>query len=314
MSSDFSTHPAGWSAPELLVDPRFDRRAPTARLPRGELPQVWRQELGDIARELEQGCGAVRLRGLDLAGMDDEAAHRLFVRLTDPLGTPLSQDVTGATVLRVEDRGHASDDPRHRGPNSRARLSYHCDRCDVIAFLCVRPAERGGATRLVSSVRLHQRLLEEEPRTLEVLRGSFPFLRHTIDPVNPRSFVLLPIFSERDGHFAAHLLRVLIDRADSSPEAPSLTIAQRSALDRLEELAEEEGVSFQLAPGDLLLLQNWVTFHRRDAFEDDSLSPRLLLRRWISTRDNRPLDPRFLDHFGSVEAGRTRGGIRPLRT
>ena len=123
--------------------------------------------------------------------------------------------------------------------------------------------------------------------------------------------MLLPIFSEREGHFAAHLLRVLIERADASPDAPDLSPTQRAALDRLDELAEQEGVRFELEPGDMLLLNNWVTLHRRDEFADEPDAPRLLLRRWLSMPENRPLDPRFEDHFGAVESGQVRGGIRP---
>ena len=47
-----------------------------------------------------------------------------------------------------------------------------------------------------------------------------------VDLGNELPYCQLPIFSEFEGHFAAHFLRVLIDRADASPDAPDLTDAQ----------------------------------------------------------------------------------------
>ena len=43
------------------------------------------------------------------------------------------------TVRQVEVR--VSD-----GPNTRKRLSFHTDRCDVIGFLCLRQARSGART------------------------------------------------------------------------------------------------------------------------------------------------------------------------
>ena len=39
---------------------------------------------------------------------------------------------------------------RSRGPNTRKRLSFHTDRTDVIAFLCLRQAKAGGENDVVS--------------------------------------------------------------------------------------------------------------------------------------------------------------------
>ena len=79
-----------------------------------------------------------------------------------------------------------------------------------------------------------------------------------------------PVFSFCEGHFACCFLRVLIDRAYQSGEIPPLTDLQREALDTLEGLAEDASLhaSFRQQPGDILLLNNWVTFHRRNEFED----------------------------------------------
>ena len=131
-------------------------------------------------------------------------------------------------------RVSTSDDPRFRGPASRRRLSFHTDRCDVIAFACLQPAQSGGESFVVSSVTLHEELRISQPDVLEVLRQPFPFLRHTVDTGKAIPYCELPIFSVHDGHFAGQFLRVLIDRADQAADAPSLSTVQRRALDVLE--------------------------------------------------------------------------------
>ncbi|MBT4667862.1 MAG: TauD/TfdA family dioxygenase, partial [Opitutae bacterium] len=93
---------------------------------------------------------------------------------------------------------------------------------------------------------------------------------------------------------------------------------QREALDFLEETAERDDlrVRFRQEPGDVLFLNNWVTFHRRTAFEDwpELERRRHLLRVWLSTPNSRPLDEAFKTNYGSVEAGSIRGGMSPEAT
>ena len=62
-----------------------------------------------------------------------------------------------------------------------------------------------------------------------------------------------------------------------------------------------------------MLLNNWVTFHRRTAFEDwdEPSRKRHILRAWLSVPNSRPLDPLFKDNYGATEAGAIRGGMRP---
>ena len=52
--------------------------------------------------------------------------------------------------------------------------------------------------------------------------------------------------------------------------------------------------------------------HKRQAFEDweEPERRRHILRLWLSMPNSRPLDPLFVDHFGAVEAGAIRGGMK----
>jgi alpha-ketoglutarate-dependent taurine dioxygenase len=295
-----------------------------------EHPAVWKGNkladrsdwLGDfssasieqIRDQLESGRGAVLLRGFPVDDQIKDNAREAFREWCSGLGTLLSQNETGNTLFDVTDAGFGKDDPRTRGPNTNKKLSFHTDRCDVIAFLCWKQAKYGGENELISSMQLYNEIAQRRPDLLEELMRSFVYKRHTVDLGSDFPYVEQPIFSFQEGHFACSFLRVLINRAHEDPELPNLTPKQIEAMDFLEAVAEERELAyhFRQAPGDVLLLNNWVTLHRRSEFEDheDPAEKRCLFRAWLSMPNNRPLHPRFVDNFGATEAGAVRGGFK----
>jgi hypothetical protein len=273
------------------------------------------QRLAKIRGSLETGCGAAMIRGLPAGRFSEQAAARIFWGIARHIGTPVSQSAAGDRIFHVRDEGYAAGDARARGPNTRNRLSFHTDRCDVIAFMCLRQAKSGGENDIVSSVALYNEVGRRRPDLLAELMRPYYYQRHNVDRGNQLPYCRQPIFSFCQGHFAGSFLRVLIERAHQSPDLPEMTDRQREALDFLEEVAElpELHVRFRQQPGDILLLNNWVTFHRRSEFEDYDQAERKrhILRIWLSVPNSRPLDPLFKDNYGATEAGAIRGGMRP---
>ncbi|MEM8954005.1 MAG: TauD/TfdA family dioxygenase [Verrucomicrobiota bacterium] len=305
-------HPAAWRGPELL-----ERNDWLVKLgPEDSLDsEAFREMLLRIQSALEHGSGATLLRGLPIENLSESEAKELFLSLTQVVGSPLSQSVEGDLVFSVRDAGFKADDPRARGPNTRKKLSFHTDRCDVIAFLCLKQARTGGENEVVSSLTLYHEIARRRPDLLEILTQPFPYKRHTIDPANRLGHCLQPIFSIYKNHFSCAFLRVLIDRAHHDPDLPSLSEKQIEALDFLESVAAEPElhVRFLQRPGDILFLNNWTTLHRRTEFEDwpNPTEKRHILRIWLSVPNSRPLDPVFADNFGDTRAGAIRGGIKP---
>lgn len=270
--------------------------------------------LAQIQTDLEAGSGICIIRGIPVDSFSADEAALAFCGMAAHLGTAVPQTADGQRLFHVRDEGFAPADPRARGPSSRNRLSFHSDRCDVIAFLCLRQAQRGGDNFVVSAVTLYNEMLQRRPDLVEVLMQPFYYQRHNVDPANKLAYYQQPVFSLYQGHFAAQLLRVLIDRAYQSGEVPPMTDLQREALDALDALAEDPAlhVCFRQQPGDMVLLNNLVTLHRRSEFQDheDPKLKRHLLRLWLAMPNSRSLDPLFAASYGETAAGAVRGGMR----
>ncbi len=270
--------------------------------------------MSEIQDKLETGSGAAMLRGFPIDGRTEAEARDAFLDIASAVGTPVSQSAKGELVFSVRDAGLRDDDPKARGPNTRKKLSYHTDRCDVIAFMCLKQAKSGGENFVVSSVAIYNEIRKARPDLLEVLMQPYLYQRHNVDTANALPYCEQPIFSVFDGHFAANMLRVLIDRAYAMPDAPDMTNLQREALDYVGELADRPDfhVRFMQEPGDILFLNNWVTMHRRSEFEDhdEPERKRHILRIWLSVPNSRPLDPAFAANYGATAAGAIRGGMQ----
>lgn len=304
-------HRSAWRGTELFQSPFWQLTPPKTSLSELAVANAadWFRSVQD---ELENGLGAVLVRGIEVT-TDTDATRELFLKFCEQIGTPVSQSASGEKVFSVRDEGYAADDARARGPNTKKKLSFHTDRCDVIGFFCLKQAKSGGENQVVSSVTLYNEMLARRPDLVKVLCQPYYYQRHNVDLANENPFTQQPIFSFFENRFASNFLRVLIERAYASGEVPAMTAVQCEALDYLEELAAdpELHVTFHQQEGDLLLLNNWVTYHRRTEFEDHGPLElrRHLLRVWLSMPNSRAIDPMFAGNYGRTAAGAIRGGM-----
>ena len=301
---------------ELTAAAASTAALPLAALSRNnfELPLL-APKLVRLQAELEEGCGAILIKGCDIERFSASDTQRMFYGLTTHLGTAVSQSSDGDIIFNVRDEGYKIDDVKTRGPNTSKRLNFHTDRCDVIAFLCLQQAISGGENQIISSVAVYNQILSERPDLLQILTQPFYYKRHNVDTGNTDAYCQQPIFSFCEGRFASAFLRVLIDRAYADPDTPDMTAPQKEALDFVEQVCERPSmhVEFSQEPGDILLLNNWITYHRRNAFQDHQnlAQRRHLLRIWLAMPNSRPLDPAFITNYGAIEAGAIRGGMKP---
>ena len=285
--------------------------------------------LAEAARELEEGRGFLRLRGLPVEGYDDADLRRIFWGLGAHLGTARYQSADGELIGEVRDEVRAfgtvreafkpaedSGAPLSSRAKSRSNgpLRFHTDRCDAAALLCVGASKSGGTSKVASAVAVHNEILARRPDLLEVLYGDYYRCRIGEEKGGETQSYSLPVFAVERGHFTTQYSRTFVEEAPSVPGVPPLTVQQVAAIDLLHEVAEELCLHADFEPGDLQLINNHVIYHARDAFEDGAGGPgedgdRLLLRIWLSMPNSRPLPEGHAVLWGATEAGAPRGGI-----
>ena len=299
-------------------------RAPLFSFARDDFPlSATADLLADIGEELENGLGAVRLRGLPVGRYSDDEVRQIFWGIGRHLGTPLYQNARGEIMgevrdeTRLEQKTYVQSEPG-KIVSSRARarstgpLRWHTDRCDVIALLCVRNAKAGGVSKLTSIVTIYNEILRRRPDLLELLCQDYWRSRPADeDGSAPSRAFALPVFGVQDGKLTCQYSRTYVEQAQEFPEVPRMTAAQNEALDLLAEVAEEVCLHSPFVPGDVQLLNNHVIFHGRTAYEDDSATQqeRLLFRLWLAMPNSRRLPEGFDVLWGATGPGALRGGV-----
>ena len=288
--------------------------------------------LDDIAGELENGCGIMKLKGFPVAHHSEDDLRRMYWGLGTHLGTPVFQNRSGELMRAIRDEGahvgrtygETKDKTGGTFLSSYARtltnggLRFHTDRTDVVGLLCVRQAMKGGVSTLASTPAIHNAILAKRPDLLDALFTDYWRSRFGEEGTGKdgssttrATAYPLPIFGVRDGKFTSHYSLTFIEAAQLAPDVPKLSAAQKEAIDMLMATAQELCFEMTLEPGDLQLINSHVTYHGRTPFEDDASSghDRLLLRLWLSMPNNRPLPEGHEVLWRSIEPGQMRGGI-----
>ena len=291
--------------------------------------------LDDIADELENGCGIMKLKGFPVANHSEDDLRRMYWGLGTHLGRPVFQNRSGELMRAIRDEGahvgrtygQTKDQTGSTFLSSYARtltnggLRFHTDRTDVVGLLCVRQAAKGGVSTLASTPAIHNAILAKRPDLLDALFTDYWRSRFGEEGTGKegssttRSTAYpLPIFGVRDGKFTSHYSLTFIEAAQLAPDIPKLTAAQKDAIDMLMATAQELCFEMTLEPGDLQLINSHVTYHGRTPFEDDATSghDRLLLRLWLSMPNNRPLPEGHEVLWRHIEPGQVRGGIQQV--
>jgi hypothetical protein len=281
--------------------------------------------LADIADELENGVGIMKLRGFPVERYDEDDLRRIYFGLGTHLGTPVFQNRSGELMRAIRDEGahvgrtygETKDQKGTTFLSSYARtltnggLRFHTDRTDVVGLLCVRQARAGGVSTLASTPAIHNAILAKRPDLLDELFGVYWRSRFGEEGTTKDTAYPLPIFGLRDGKFTSHYSLTFIEAAQMAPGVPKLTDAQKQAIDLLMATAQELCFEMTLEPGDLQLINSHVTYHGRTPFEDDFAAgqSRLLLRIWLTMANNRPLPEGHEILWRNIDANTPRGGI-----
>ena len=122
-----------------------------------------------LQQKLLHGNGIEVLRGLPVAGYSQKFAATVFCGIGAHLGSARSQNAAGHILGHVRDLGASSQDPKTRIYQTAERQTFHTDSADVVGLLCLREAEKGGLSLLVSAETIYNRMRELRPDLLEKL-------------------------------------------------------------------------------------------------------------------------------------------------
>lgn len=252
---------------------------------------VLAQFMRQLGEEVLHGRGLVVLAGVPMQNHDEESLSRIFWGLGNQLGNPVSQSVMGERLGHVVDK--SADDPTARGYRQRYELTPHNDFHEIVTFMCLQQGIRGGRSWCVSSHLLHNLMLESRPDLLEALyRGYFTHrFGEQGDGEGPITEHRVPVFSRCEGELSCRFLRRYIEAAAN--EAQALSRKEREALEYFDAIAmdADNGLFFDLEPGEAVIMNNYVVLHGRTAFEDGhtSANKRHLVRLWLTVEPPRPV-------------------------
>lgn len=277
----------------------------TADLPLGALADFVRE----LKTELFAKSGFVILAGFPVDDLSQSEIECYFWGIGLGLGTAVSQSVMGERLGHVRDV--TEHDPHARAYRNRSELTPHSDPADLLAFLCLRPAARGGISRFVSSTAIHQEIATTRPDLLERLYRGYRYHRlgenlPGTPNVTPHR---LPVFSECAGLVSCRYVRQYIEVAADEFDDIELDALDIEALDLLETIAADPDFhhEFTLDSGEAVFANNFTVMHARSSFEDHPEIDRRrhLLRLWLSTDPKRPILPEVLHYAGEP-------GIAPI--
>jgi hypothetical protein len=259
--------------------------------------------LDTVRRELETGRGFVLIRGLPVGRHSVGELGTIFYGIGTYLGVVVAQSASGDRLGHVIDLGAKDRYYTAGGP-----IEFHVDPVDVVGLLCLRGALEGGQSRIVSSLTVHNIMLEERPDLLEILYRGFHCSRRGHGDVTTQWRV--PVYATSRGGLESYLLPITIRQAEE--EGYPLDEPERAALECLQEVASRPGIHLDMdfRPGDIQLLNNRVIFHARTDYRDhrNPALRRHLLRLWMMMPgwSERPESM----HLHS-ETHRAGGGVRP---
>jgi hypothetical protein len=251
------------------------------------LPNL-QHRLLDIEKELIDGRGFVRLRGVDRARYTQAEMEVIYWGIGMHLGLPWEQNKHGHVLGDVTDQQKAADDPTARGNElGGVALPFHCDGSDLVGLMCLENGIEGGLSAVVSSVQIHNTLVAERPDLAAALYEDFPYDFRGEQAEGGAAFYSLPVFTEWDGRLFVRAIPPYIVASQRHPDAPRLTDAQKEALGALVRMADDPTlhIHMELRPGDMQFINNFHVLHGRTAYADDRSTRRVrhLKRLWLET-------------------------------
>jgi hypothetical protein len=276
------------------------------------LPTLAAKLKARVANEVLNGRGFLLMRGLPVERWSVHETATAFFGLGTHLGSARSQNRKGHVLGHIRDLGLDATDPNVRIYQTHDRQTFHTDSCDIVGLLCLKTAQSGGLSALVSSTTIFNEMRRRRPDLLRLLFEPFARDRRGEVPAGCKPYFEIPVFNWYKGCLTALYHREYLDSAQRFPDVPRLTPERIAALDLFDALANDPGLHMflEFMPGDVQLVHNHTILHDRTSYVDwpEPERRRHLFRLWLAAAEARPLPEVFAQRYGSVKIG-DRGGI-----
>lgn len=247
--------------------------------------------MGEVRHMLHGGVGFALVSRLPVEHLSLQQSKALYWLLSSMVARPVAQKLDGTMVYDVLDTGaKALPGSGVRPDKTNIDLTFHNDNAynalmpEVVGLLCVRPAQEGGRSRVMSFATAHNALLERFPDVLPRLYQPFWFDRQREhEPHEPLVFQA-PVFTRHDGTVAARLALHQI-RSGYAMQNLDMDAATAAALRAVESVFSDDALQFDftMTAGEIQFAANREIGHSRTTFIDfpEPEKRRLLVRLWL---------------------------------
>lgn len=265
------------------------------------------KDVPELRRRLDEGFGFVVLRGLKLADWSRAEMEMVYWGIGNYLGRVMRQNLRGERLDKVMNLGAENVTDPYRVIETPLYFQPHTDNAMLeprpphyLGLMCIRNADVGGHSLLISAYSIHNVVRAEHPEFLPRLYQRF----HIEPPVEQRlpgrpPLWSNPVFEWNGKELTIHYIRYLMDPGMEKAGNP-LTPNEKSMLDYIDSVLRRKELLFEycLQPGEILFENNLHNLHGRTAFTDAKVGPgsRELRRIWLWRRHGAiGMDPVELD-------------------
>jgi alpha-ketoglutarate-dependent taurine dioxygenase len=251
--------------------------------------------MNQVRQILDHGRRFAIVDRLPVAEMDGAEATTIYWLLSSMVSRPVAQKLDGTMIYDVLDTGQqALPGSGIRPDKTNIEIRFHNDNAyndtppDYVGLLCLRQAQSGGHSRVISFHTAHNLLLARHQSQLERLYQSFWFDRQREYHPGEQPIFAAPVFESREAlaRFSVHQISGgYALKGEPIDEYGEAAIA--AMLDLFED--DDLSIDFDLEPGQIQFVHNRALGHSRTAFVDhpDPDRRRHLVRLWMRDHGRR---------------------------
>jgi len=255
-----------------------------------------RQEMGRVRDILDHGRRFSIVDRLPVAEMSSEEATAIYWLLSSMISRPVAQKLDGTMIYDVLDTGQqALPGSGVRPDKTNTEIRFHNDNAynhtppDYVGLVCLRQAQSGGHSRVLSFHTVHNRLLAAQRDHLRRLYQPFWFDRQREYRPGETPIFAAPVFEDAGGLRARFSVHQITGGYALSGEP--IDNEGEAAIAAMLEIFDDDDLSvdFDLEPGQMQFVQNRALGHSRTAFVDhpDPDRKRHLVRLWMRDHGRR---------------------------